>query len=124
MTLGEAIEIIDKAQPNQIEYDEKVRWLSEMDGKVYHEILRTHRGFEWVKYAPFGPNTPQQHPLLVPHPYDAVYLDYLEMRIADENREQVQYNNALQKYTKKLQEYMDFVNRTFPTRRTRGFRLW
>lgn len=124
MTIGDAIETIDRAQPNQIEMAEKVRWLSELDGRVYHEILQTHRGFEWVKYRPFDPNTPPQQPLLIPHPYDAVYLDYLEMKIADENRETYQYNNANQKYETKLQEYMDFVNRSFPTRRAKGFRLW
>lgn len=124
MTIGEAIEIIDRTQPNQIEVTEKVRWLSELDGKIFHEIMVPHRGFEWVKYKPYAPDVPQEHQLLVPHPYDALYPDYLEMRIADENRETYQYNNAMQKYNAKLQEYMDFVNRNFPSRNMRSFRLW
>ena len=124
MTLGQAIDTIDRVQPNQIENVDKVRWLSELDGRVYHEILRTHRGFEWVRYTPFDPNVPPQHPLLIMHPYDALYLDYLEMKIADLNRETYQYNNALNKFNVKLQEYIDFINRNFPPKGARKLRLW
>ena len=42
MKIREAIETVDRLLPNQYETPDKVRWLSELDGIVYRDIICTH----------------------------------------------------------------------------------
>lgn len=42
MTLQEAIDRVDRSKPNKFTFDEKVKWISELDGMLYLELLRTH----------------------------------------------------------------------------------
>ncbi len=39
MTIREAIDRLDRLTPNQYDNEEKVRWLSELDGVAHREIL-------------------------------------------------------------------------------------
>ncbi len=40
MTISEAIGAIDRLRPNQYSREEKVSWLSDLDGQIYTEILQ------------------------------------------------------------------------------------
>ena len=42
MTIREAIELVDRLKPNQYGSADKLRWLSELDGIVYRDIICTH----------------------------------------------------------------------------------
>lgn len=44
MTIDEAIELCDRMKPNHYEKEDKLRWLSELDGRIRIEILDTHEG--------------------------------------------------------------------------------
>ena len=42
MRIREAIEMIDRLMPNQYGEEEKVHWLSELDGIADREVFRAH----------------------------------------------------------------------------------
>ena len=42
MTIREALEPVARLKPNQYGSADKLRWLSELDGAVYREILTQH----------------------------------------------------------------------------------
>lgn len=42
MTIQEAINRVDALRPNAQKREWKIRWLSELDGLIYHEIILTH----------------------------------------------------------------------------------
>ena len=42
MTIREAIELVDRLKPNQYGSADKLRWLSELDGAVWHESWSAH----------------------------------------------------------------------------------
>ena len=42
MRIREAIEMIDRLMPNQYGEDDKVHWLSELDGIADREVFRAH----------------------------------------------------------------------------------
>ena len=42
MTIREVLETVDRLKPNQYGSADKLRWLSELDGAVYREILTQH----------------------------------------------------------------------------------
>ena len=42
MTAGEAIHRVDELEPNQFSDAQKLRWLSNHDGQIYEELVKTH----------------------------------------------------------------------------------
>lgn len=93
MTILEAITQADLARPNEIDPALKLRWLSTLDGQIHAELLES---FE-EESAPFsgydGDTELKTARLLVPFPYDELYLRYLLMRIDLEHGELDRCNN-------------------------------
>ena len=50
MQLLEAINKIDALKPNTYSPDEKIWWLSELDGMIKKEIIDTHEGGKSVEF--------------------------------------------------------------------------
>ena len=55
MTIREVLETVDRLKPNQYGSADKLRWLSELDGAVYREILTQHE----TQTAAFAGYTPE-----------------------------------------------------------------
>lgn len=92
MTLTQAIHQADLARPNELEPELKLAWLSALDGQIHRELLSAHLGP--VPDLPvYGPETDPETELLVPGPWDELYVRYLLMRIDLENGELERYNN-------------------------------
>ena len=69
MTRMEAINRIDAVKPNVYGQEEKLRWLSVLDGIVKKEIIDTHEGAQTV-----APETGTEAELLAPYPYNDMYI--------------------------------------------------
>ena len=54
MTIIEAINRADRLKPNTYSQQDKVNWLSTLDGIVKKEIIDTHEGGEDVRFELFG----------------------------------------------------------------------
>ena len=87
MTIIEAINYIDSIKPNNYSQNDKILWLSRLDGKVKEEIINTHESSEGVTFSGYDANTPHETELLVPHPYDELYPMWLEAQIDYANSE-------------------------------------
>lgn len=95
MTIIGAISAIDALKPNTYNNAEKIRWLSVLDGMVKREIIDTHEDKDKVKYSPYTESTSLTTELLVPHPYDEIYIRWLEAQIDYANGEYGKYNNTI-----------------------------
>ena len=85
MTIREALETVDRLKPNQYGSADKLRWLSELDGAVYREILTQHE-MDVPAFAGYTPEADLDGTvLLIEWPYDEIYRWYMEFR------RQVQY---------------------------------
>ena len=42
MTIAQAIETVNTLKPNQYSDSQKVAWLSQLDGKIFAELISTH----------------------------------------------------------------------------------
>jgi hypothetical protein len=102
---------VDRLKPNAYSQQDKVRWLSRLDGIVKSEIIDTHEGGESVKFAPYNDDTPIDTVLLIPAPYDEVYIHYLEMQIDYANGEYGKYNNSSAAYNLAFSAYEKYYNR-------------
>lgn len=111
MTIESAIDRLDALVYNRLGVEEKVAWLSELDGIIYREILSTHLETAGKGFPGYHGGTPMSKALLVPAPYDRLYIPYLEMRLFDVLGEITRYNNAAQQYNTALLAYADQVNR-------------
>lgn len=113
MKLNEAISRIDELKPNGFSYDTKIRWLSELDGKVKAEIIDTHEGFEKIKFSGYTePDLSQYYTLLIPYPYDDVYIKWLEAQIDYANGEIAKYNNSITLFNTAIAAFANYYNRT------------
>lgn len=111
MTIQEAISEVDALVENDYRSSIKVRWLSDLDRYVRHEITDTHDGAPKEAFTGYDDGTAMSTVLLVPEPYSDVYRFYLEMHIYLANGEMGKYNNAKILYDNKYLTYVDYYNR-------------
>lgn len=121
MTIIEAINRIDTIKPNSYTQAEKVRWLSNLDGIIKNKIIDTHEGGESIVFEGYTDSTPLATELLVPFPYDDIYLKWLETWIDYYNGEYARYNNSADMYNKAYSEFSRYYNRTHMPK-SKGFK--
>lgn len=120
MTIREAINRADTLTPNQYADDLKIAWLSELDYRVFNEIMITHEGnmFTLADPVPPGqikiafPYTDDSTELLVDAPYDVMYSSYIKAKIDEANEETARYANSAAQYNSEFSDYARFYNRT------------
>jgi hypothetical protein len=112
MTIMDALYRIDELKPNSYSQPEKIKWLSSLDGVIKSEIIDTHEGGEDVVFNGYGEDADLTTVLLVPAPYDDIYLRWLETQIDYSNGEYGKYNNSIAMYNTAYAAYANHYNRT------------
>lgn len=112
MTIMDCIYRIDELKPNSYSQSEKIKWLSTLDGLVKSEIIDTHEGEDNIAFTPYNENSDLSIVLLIPAPYDDVYLRWLEAQIDYANGEYGKYNNSLVAYNDAYSVFQKYYNRT------------
>ena len=121
-----AIEVITEVNdlsPNQYENDLKLKWLRDLDEKIFNELIETHEdeatreSFEAADYED------TEVVLLIPEPYarDA-YTAYLRSKIAQADAETERYNLYASVFNSEYAQFAAWYNRTTPPKRCAGWR--
>ena len=110
MTILEATQQVDALRHNTFSQEEKIRWLSQVDALVHREVVSTHEGGE--AFEPYDAQTPLEQPLLVPHPFDELYLHYLEAQMDYYQGESDRYNRSMGMYQSVMAAFTNHYNRT------------
>lgn len=122
MTILEAINRVDTTKPNSYTQTEKVDWLSTLDGIIKKELIDTYEGGEAIVFEGYTPDTSLDTVLLVPAPYDDIYIRWLESRIDYANAEYGKYNNSATAYNKAFEAYARyFIRNNMPKHTTKRF---
>lgn len=109
MTIQEVIAIVDDLTPNQYSTDQKIRWLSTLDGKIFHEVIQAHVGGGCF----FQGYDTDEAELIVQPPYaEDVYTRYLQARIAAENNEINKYDQYQTLFNSAYGDYTAWYNRS------------
>ncbi len=119
MTLTEAIARIDALKHNTYSREDKIRWISNLDGMVKHQVIDTHVGADAVSFAGYNENTPADTALLVPAPYDELYLWWLSAQIDFYNGEFGRYNNSIVLFNTGFSVYKELYHRINASRSSR-----
>ena len=110
MTILEAINRVDATKPNSYTQIEKIDWLSTLDGIIKKEIIDTHEGGENIAFDGYDVDTGLDTVLLVPAPYDDIYIRWLEARVDYANGEYNKYNNSATAYNAAFEAYARHYN--------------
>ncbi len=103
------IERLDLLEPNDYSPEQKLRWLSALDGKVFREVMQTHEGWNPWK----GEYVNGSEELLIGLPYgEDLYYYYLQAMIAAENGETQRYNKRMTMFNAAWQGWANWYNRT------------
>lgn len=112
MTIIEAINRIDSLKPNGYSQEDKIAWLSIVDGEIKANIIDTHEGSENVIFNGYDADTALDTVLLVPAPYDDIYVKWLESQIDYANGETKRFNNSIVMYNTAYSAFARYYNRT------------
>ena len=113
MTIIEAINRLDKIKPNGYGQEDKIEWLSEIDGMVKQTVTDTHEGGEDISFTGYDATTPLDTVLLIPIPYDSAYLDWLAAKIDFADGEYARYNNSMTRFNDTFLSFSRFYNRKY-----------
>ena len=95
MTIREAIDKADALKPNQFTEEEKMSWLNALDAQIHEDIIKTHRGWDHKEFKKYES---AEDALIVPFPFEEVYVSFLKMKFDDENGDTQRYNNSAAMY--------------------------
>ena len=111
MKISEAINQLDELKHNTYTQSNKVQWLSRLDAMVKKQIIDTHEGEE-VAFSGYDDSTDMNTELLIPAPFDEVYLRWMEAQIDYHNGEYGKYNNSMELFNTSYNAYQNEYNRT------------
>ena len=112
MTIMEVLHRTDTLKPNGYSNPEKIKWLSILDGMIKTEIIDTHEGGNNVVFEGYAEDEDLTTELLVPAPYDEIYIHWLEARIDYTNGEYDKYENSNTMFNASYDAYAKYYNRT------------
>ena len=102
------IDRVDLMEPNQYSPEQKLHWLSTLDGKLFYELVRPRHPEKEIQL----PYQSGQEELLIPAPYgEDIYYNYLQAMIAAENSEIQRYNRRMTMFNSLLTEFANWYNR-------------
>jgi hypothetical protein len=112
MTIAEVISKVDALKPNTYTTEDKVGWLSSLDSRVKTQIIDAHESKDTFSFYGYDSVYDQDTELLVPAPFDEMYLRWLEAMIDYHNSEDGHYNNAITLFNNAYEGYKNHYIRT------------
>ena len=104
MTINEAIARVDDLRDNTMAPNIKIACLQMVDQQVYHEIIKGRVGADAVTLPDYNDDNGERV-LLVPPPYDMLYVYRLEAEIYYKNQELDRQANALTRYNELMDAF-------------------
>ena len=112
MSIIEAIAQLDSLVRNTYSHNDKIGWLSRLDWIIKTQIIDLHHGAETVSFSGYNDNTDTHTELLVPPPFDEIYLRWMEAQIHYHDGEFDRYNAAITMYNTAFEGFRDYYTRT------------
>ena len=112
MRISEAISKVDALKPNTYTSEDKIDWLSTLDHRVKSQIIDAHVCGDHIYFYGYDSLADLETELLVPAPYDEMYLRWLEAMIDYHNSDDDRYNNAIILFNNAYEGYKKHYTRT------------
>ena len=120
MIVSEAIERVKERKPNAYDDHTLLEWLNEIEARVQRELLDT---------APEGIFTyaierDMERELLLPKPYDVIYIHYIIAMIEFNQQEYEAYNNTVELVNSTFLDAQKYYNQIYDTRKKYFVKNW
>lgn len=106
MTIAEVFADVDELKPNQYDDAIKIKWLNELEGRIYTEIFNIN------EFKPYSLSEDFDAELTAKEPYSNIYKLYIMLMIDYTNAEFTRYAQSLAMFNQAYQEYANYMNRT------------
>lgn len=113
MTIKKAIKAANERRPSQIPDDTMLKWLSDLDMQLVIECLNKYCGTARPGFRGYTIEDDWDTELIVPAPWDEIYVHYLCMRIDLENGDMTQYNADGNLFGAEELRYKQYINRSY-----------
>lgn len=94
ITIADVLAEVDALEHNDFTAEEKIRWLSRLDGLAFEKVIR-HREGGPETFGGYTGETDPQTELLIGEPWGEVYTSYLLAQIARHRQENDLYNDHM-----------------------------
>jgi len=112
MTIKEAIKRADILMPNQYSKEQKIIWLSELEGQAKREVFDLYKDSPAENFTQYTEETDENTTLLIPPPYDGVYTDWLQAQFSYFNAEFTRHGNAQLRFNNSYLTFQAYWIRT------------
>lgn len=125
MTIQKALDLADQLKPNMMSRMVKIHFLDEIDKMIHGELVMTHEHTAAEETVPsYDTDTDEGTELIIPGPYDMLYVYWLMSKIDELNQETDKYNNDRARFETEYEQASDWwTRRRHPLQRTREFML-
>lgn len=125
MTIRDLLNRIEKEKPNSFTEADLIAFLNEVEAQVADELRIKEADVPVYEY---GHDEDLDNILLVPAPYDVLYISYLKAKIDYANEEYDSYTNNQAQHVQDYKDFVDWVVREKKTteacRTTRFMNVW
>ena len=94
MTIQKALDMLDSMKPNMMDRSVKIEFLNQIENLIFDELVMRHEHTAAQETAPsYDEDTDLATEMLIPSPYDMLYVYWLMTQIDHINMEFDKYNN-------------------------------
>ena len=114
MTIAQALNQSSALKPGPFADADKIAWLSQLDGQIDAEIIRTHDGAPEAAFVPYtagAGGTDTETELLAPAPYDKMYVTFLMAQMDFYAADYDRFNNMQRRFETEYMEFATWYNR-------------
>lgn len=111
MKIKEAIARFDTLYPNAFTHSEKLSWLSELDGRIFGEVISLYENAPTV-FKGYTSSTSDSTELLVPFPNDDIYIKFMCLKTDLINSDIKRFNNSAMLFNSAFNSFASEYNRT------------
>lgn len=104
MKIIDAINKINELKPNSTPQENKIQWLSELDHLIVSNVINAHDNSN-MEFNGYDTETDLETELLVPTPYDEMYVYWLQAKIDYWNQDMDLYEVSMTMYNNAYEQY-------------------
>lgn len=121
MKLTKAIQGFRDLCPNPYPTEQLIAWISELDGMALLDIFQTRVGNPAENWQPYTADDMDKE-LLIPAPYEGVYMDWLKSK-TDYWQDESNYSNSSKVFNNGYMSFGDYWRRTHPPKERQQWKL-
>ncbi|MDR2513850.1 MAG: hypothetical protein LBD02_01415 [Christensenellaceae bacterium] len=113
MTVREAVALFDQEYPNTASDSQKLRWLNDLDGRVFTDVIMAHEHEDGIAFTPYdSTEASYARELLVTGPHVRIYLPWMQAQYDFSQMNIPRYNVNISAFQSDFSDFQAWYTRT------------